>query len=154
MFWYKCVVILYVVFFVFFFKQKTAYEMRISDWSSDVCSSDLARRRRAGHAARPRLAADRAADRRPGRADDPASRRQPFAVRAAARGLAGLGILPPSRRSRGGVAEALVLGDPGGAADPSAARRPHRLRYPAAVAAAAATGDVVERVHHRPAVHG
>src|SRR3546814_4226661 len=30
----------FVVFF--FFKQKTAYEMRISDWSSDVCSSDLA----------------------------------------------------------------------------------------------------------------
>src|SRR3546814_9289797 len=30
----------FVVFF-FFFKQKTAYEMRISDWSSDVCSSDL-----------------------------------------------------------------------------------------------------------------
>src|SRR3546814_5415228 len=27
---------------LFFFKQKTAYEMRISDWSSDVCSSDLA----------------------------------------------------------------------------------------------------------------
>src|SRR3546814_7949395 len=27
--------------YVFFFKQKTAYEMRISDWSSDVCSSDL-----------------------------------------------------------------------------------------------------------------
>src|SRR3546814_12173780 len=27
----------------FFFKQKTAYEMRISDWSSDVCSSDLAK---------------------------------------------------------------------------------------------------------------
>src|SRR3546814_6248675 len=29
------------MWFVFFFKQKTAYEMRISDWSSDVCSSDL-----------------------------------------------------------------------------------------------------------------
>src|SRR3546814_1360871 len=29
----------------FFFKQKTAYEMRISDWSSDVCSSDLVFRR-------------------------------------------------------------------------------------------------------------
>src|SRR3546814_1251511 len=29
--------------FFFFFKQKTAYEMRISDWSSDVCSSDLPR---------------------------------------------------------------------------------------------------------------
>src|SRR3546814_10371425 len=27
--------------FLFFFKQKTAYELRISDWSSDVCSSDL-----------------------------------------------------------------------------------------------------------------
>src|SRR3546814_1474738 len=39
--------------FFFFFKQKTAYEMRISDWSSDVCSSDLVRRHRpdtAGHA--------------------------------------------------------------------------------------------------------
>src|SRR3546814_7943796 len=31
--------------FFFFFKQKTAYEMRISDWSSDVCSSDLMYRR-------------------------------------------------------------------------------------------------------------
>src|SRR3546814_2923276 len=30
---------------VFFFKQKTAYDMRISDWSSDVCSSDLAWRK-------------------------------------------------------------------------------------------------------------
>src|SRR3546814_3629451 len=35
-----------VVFF--FFKQKTAYEMRISDWSSDVCSSDLPRVMRVG----------------------------------------------------------------------------------------------------------
>src|SRR3546814_18170918 len=32
----------YVFCFFFFFKQKTAYEMRTSDWSSDVCSSDLA----------------------------------------------------------------------------------------------------------------
>src|SRR3546814_8766438 len=31
----------YSFFAFFFFKQKTAYEMRISDWSSDVCSSDL-----------------------------------------------------------------------------------------------------------------
>src|SRR3546814_11052838 len=29
------------IYLIFFFKQKTAYEMRISDWSSDVCSSDL-----------------------------------------------------------------------------------------------------------------
>src|SRR3546814_5016986 len=33
MYWYLC--------FFFLFRQKTAYEMRISDWSSDVCSSDL-----------------------------------------------------------------------------------------------------------------
>src|SRR3546814_8020198 len=33
------------MFCFFFFKQKTAYEMRISDWSSDVCSSDLTLRR-------------------------------------------------------------------------------------------------------------
>src|SRR3546814_10763748 len=32
---------MYVILYIFFFKQKTAYEMRISDWSSDVCSSDL-----------------------------------------------------------------------------------------------------------------
>src|SRR3546814_3612727 len=32
---------IYLALFIFFFKQKTAYEMRISDWSSDVCSSDL-----------------------------------------------------------------------------------------------------------------
>src|SRR3546814_1957989 len=46
-----CNVILILVFFVFFFfKQKTAYEMRISDWSSDVCSSDLrTNRSRPGH---------------------------------------------------------------------------------------------------------
>src|SRR3546814_17209401 len=43
-----------VNFFVcifFFFKQKTAYEMRISDWSSDVCSSDLQRMRAPGQPA-------------------------------------------------------------------------------------------------------
>src|SRR3546814_2266123 len=36
-----CVVSVVVCCGFFFFKQKTAYEMRISDWSSDVCSSDL-----------------------------------------------------------------------------------------------------------------
>src|SRR3546814_8176941 len=35
------VLLKYILWFFFFFKQKTAYEMRISDWSSDVCSSDL-----------------------------------------------------------------------------------------------------------------
>src|SRR3546814_5791701 len=31
----------FVFFYILFFKQKTAYDLRISDWSSDVCSSDL-----------------------------------------------------------------------------------------------------------------
>src|SRR3546814_7168939 len=39
----------------FFFKQNTAYEMRISDWSSDVCSSDLNSGRRTEHTGRPAL---------------------------------------------------------------------------------------------------
>src|SRR3546814_5220009 len=38
-------VLVYCCFIFFVFKQKTAYEMRISDWSSDVCSSDLRCRR-------------------------------------------------------------------------------------------------------------
>src|SRR3546814_13825641 len=37
---------IYFLIVFFFFKQKTAYEMRISDWSSDVCSSDLVRGKR------------------------------------------------------------------------------------------------------------
>src|SRR3546814_4278519 len=43
------------MFCFFFFKQKTAYEMRISDWSSDVCSSDLIRTRFGGAEPRPDL---------------------------------------------------------------------------------------------------
>src|SRR3546814_3745295 len=40
--WFVSVFLVYIRHYVFFFfKQKTAYEMRISDWSSDVCSSDL-----------------------------------------------------------------------------------------------------------------
>src|SRR3546814_2880606 len=38
---YSCRHVSLPMMFFFFFKQKTAYEMRISDWSSDVCSSDL-----------------------------------------------------------------------------------------------------------------
>src|SRR3546814_16062155 len=47
---------------VFFFKQKTAYEMRISDWSSDVCSSDLERGDCISLLDRPICAADGPAD--------------------------------------------------------------------------------------------
>src|SRR3546814_2181231 len=42
------IVLFYLFFIFFFFKQKTAYEMRISDWSSDVCSSDLHQPRSGG----------------------------------------------------------------------------------------------------------
>src|SRR3546814_4120289 len=60
--------LLFIMFLVFF-KQKTAYEMRISDWSSDVCSSDLLEPRDMGEDAFGRLrmrlpAEDAAAERR------------------------------------------------------------------------------------------
>src|SRR3546814_8397548 len=48
--------------FFFFFKQKTAYEMRISDWSSDVCSSDLIGEHRRGLADRGHVADERRGD--------------------------------------------------------------------------------------------
>src|SRR3546814_3892072 len=48
------IVLLHLCIF-FFFKQKTAYEMRISDWSSDVCSSDLVEQAARGRCALPRL---------------------------------------------------------------------------------------------------
>src|SRR3546814_2379585 len=54
----SCVVCMVVCFF--FFKQKTAYEMRISDWSSDVCSSDLAGDMR--HEVRSKVAAGESPD--------------------------------------------------------------------------------------------
>src|SRR3546814_7946198 len=50
----------------FFFKQKTAYEMRISDWSSDVCSSDLLA-----------LIGDGQIEQTPGRQRDRGAKRQP-----------------------------------------------------------------------------
>src|SRR3546814_11722581 len=50
------IVVILILFVFFFFKQETAYEMRISDWSSDVCSSDLLwpyRRKGSGFSLRP-----------------------------------------------------------------------------------------------------
>src|SRR3546814_1290923 len=52
---------MFVVSLLFFVKQMTAYEMRISDWSSDVCSSDLHPRLRRGGVLRPGVAARRPA---------------------------------------------------------------------------------------------
>src|SRR3546814_3428645 len=62
---YLYLIMYLVLFCFFFFKQKTAYEMRISDWSSDVCSSDLASRMRV-RASGPLLARPLAPARRAG----------------------------------------------------------------------------------------
>src|SRR3546814_9831797 len=53
--------------FIFFFKQNTAYEVRISDWSSDVCSSDLLRHILAAHGLTARFVTLQTADRHPSR---------------------------------------------------------------------------------------
>src|SRR3546814_15283262 len=50
---------------IFFFKQKTAYEMRISDWSSDVCSSDLSAHRAREISGGSELTIDRDRDKNP-----------------------------------------------------------------------------------------
>src|SRR3546814_5316060 len=82
--------IIFVVFF--FFKQKTAYEMRISDWSSDVCSSDLdgrpGFRLSPSLANRPRRARPRPARRRtvlPDRRATGSARCLPFEARVSCR---------------------------------------------------------------------
>src|SRR3546814_10125905 len=101
-----------VVCDIFFFKQKTAYEMRISDWSSDVCSSDLPRRDpldalQGGRARLPLLPGPRpaAAEARPGadrRAEGRpagAARRQEGAVHARIRAVAVRRLDPEDRKS-------------------------------------------------------
>src|SRR3546814_1683650 len=52
---------------LFFFKQKTAYDMRISDWSSDVCSSDLFGRASGGGKRNPPQGGGGTAERQPSR---------------------------------------------------------------------------------------
>src|SRR3546814_1791312 len=71
--------------YIFFFKQKTAYEMRISDWSSDVCSSDLTAVQPAGHSPSARAVPRRR----------PAQRRTGTAVRRGEGGAARRGHLSP-----------------------------------------------------------
>src|SRR3546814_7077367 len=78
---------LFVYVYFFFFKQKTAYEMRISDWSSDVCSSDLPagaqRHDRGGACRRGRegLRHRRVGGERPGDPDGEGDQRHPRAYR-------------------------------------------------------------------------
>src|SRR3546814_4832714 len=81
--------------FIFFFKQKTAYEMRISDWSSDVCSSDL------DDIAQRHVAHDRS-----GGAHRHHRRRGGVAIAAAACGAAGNAPRQPGGRRRDHAARA------------------------------------------------
>src|SRR3546814_1284866 len=85
---------LFSVSLFFFFKQKTAYEMRISDWSSDVCSSDLA----AG------IAGGRGAGDGRGRSDEIA-RVQPVILRDRGRAIDAAGV----GRDRDDVAQRVKL---------------------------------------------
>src|SRR3546814_9803057 len=117
MFLYWCLLLyvladLFKVLFFFFFKQKTAYEMRISDWSSDVCSSDLCEHRR-------RQGEDRGAARRAGHPEVLA--RRPGEEAAGVRGGAG-GRAPGARRAARALGGGAATGD---AAEPPA-RRPAR----------------------------
>src|SRR3546814_16133494 len=77
-----------------FFKQKTAYEMRISDWSSDVCSSDLGRRTRHLAFLRPVLLLDAHRDAR-------AQRRESRYVGGRARTARAARLRFPDGRGRG-----------------------------------------------------
>src|SRR3546814_7371897 len=97
--------LLLVVLF-FFFKQKTAYEMRISDWSSDVCSSDLIviddLRHRLGHARRALQVLQLSVLDRSGRTEMHQQRLLPcradtrhFVQRACSHGLASLRTMGP-----------------------------------------------------------
>src|SRR3546814_2555225 len=92
----------------FFFKQKTAYEMRISDWSSDVCSSDLSA---APRAATPRLIPA------PSRSSATGSRASPKARRA----VTSRGASASTSRA-GGAAHGLV-----GKADRGTQRGAHHV---------------------------
>src|SRR3546814_6483489 len=85
----------------FFFKQKTAYEMRISDWSSDVCSSDLLDHRLARRAQRA-AASRQVRSRRLYRLSDRVARTY-RAGRACAGGVPAVGALLCRRGGHGGV---------------------------------------------------
>src|SRR3546814_8472789 len=80
-----------VLFVFFFFKQKTAYELRISDWSSDVCSSDLGRVRHLCPGVGRDHCLQRGADRR-ARDDQRRARRRRLDGEAAHRRSGGAGI--------------------------------------------------------------
>src|SRR3546814_2188290 len=101
---------------IFFFKQKTAYEMRISDWSSDVCSSDLVR-----------AEAQQVVTQRPLEVQ---ARRLAFVVPAADTAVARVAAFLDGRRAEESVVGAVAADDaartvPGAAADGAARSEEH-----------------------------
>src|SRR5213594_4123546 len=111
-------IFVFIFIFFFFFKQKTAYEISVRDWSSDVCSSDLTRPARPAPPphARARVSAGRIAAGGPHR-------------RRSAELLSRRGAPDPRRRpyqERGGVAAAAHGGGPG--LEPAVGRRAPSLR--------------------------
>src|SRR3546814_4586115 len=95
----------------FFCKQNTAYEMRISDWSSGVCSSDLL----AVFGVRPDLARQREEGETLGEID--LGRRQPLGQRGALRLVVALGLAEPQVDAEGALAERDILAGLGVAAE-------------------------------------
>src|SRR3546814_18125695 len=135
-----CLGLVVIVFNFFFFKQKTAYEMRISDWSSDVCSSDLLRRRAGrdyGCAAGPDDHAGAAGSRQPAvlgrRRRGPALHRHRLSARGAAAQCAARALrrrgtcAPGDRKSVGEGKSVSVRVDLGGG---RTIKKKHKRRYP------------------------
>src|SRR3546814_1689743 len=115
---YYFVLCFYSVYLFFFFKQKTAYEMRISDWSSDVCSSDLGCRWQR---------ADRGMDTAARAPGGRRYRRRAAAGHVAARRAAGEGRDAPADRCRRPAAAGALATDRRGLA-PGCATPAHRRR--------------------------
>src|SRR3546814_16250443 len=96
----------------FFFKQKTAYEMRISDWSSDVCSSDLARLARAAALHQVVQQAQQAARSRPAVIEASRGAHAPALCRIPSGRAAALGRIPAVGGVQAGQGKlGVILGD-------------------------------------------
>src|SRR3546814_13988451 len=132
------------VFLFFFFKQKTAYEMRISDWSSDVCSSDLI----CGAAYRLRASIRQ---RRRGRADRPTNPAKVASLRGRGRDASGApqsarASNPRDSTSRTDTARRSIAGSP---PDMRTGEQPRHARHRSAkIGRASCRERVCVRVEH------
>src|SRR3546814_7698210 len=110
----------------FFFKQKTAYEMRISDWSSDVCSSDLLVLRRCrGMVLRRRRGRNRRHQREPAEQQKKAEREK-----ASHGGVALLRWTRPGRAARHPPQQALAAAGRWASSAPGSTARTSSMNWP------------------------